>query len=98
MVAIRIADYVDRPSNYDDGQKIFNLIVNDITADRPVKVSFEGITAVPSAFVNAAFIQLIERTTLSRIRKNLSIVESTKFINDLIRSRFEFIESQQNKA
>ncbi len=95
MVAIRIADYVDRPSTYEDGQKIFDLIVSDVVEGRPVKVSFYGITAVPSAFINAAFVQLVERTSLDNIRKNLSFADSTKFINDMIKSRFEFIESQR---
>jgi hypothetical protein len=95
MVNIRITDYIERPSDYEDGQKIFDLIVADVTAGKPVSVSFEGISAVPTAFVNAAFIQLVERTTLGTIRSNLSITHSTKFINDMIRSRFDFIESQQ---
>ncbi|NVO05244.1 MAG: STAS-like domain-containing protein [Rhodoferax sp.] len=94
MVTIRIADHVKQASTYDDGQVIFNLIADKLGKDDQVAVSFEGIQAVPSAFVNAAFLQLLEVATLDTIRRKLSIQDSTKFINDLIRSRFEFVANQ----
>ena len=91
MVAVRIIDYVEQASTYDDGQVIFNLIAKDIANDCPVEVSFSGIQAVPSAFVNAAFLQLLESVPMEKIRNNLKIIHSTKFINDLIKRRFEFV-------
>lgn len=90
MVEIRILDHVERPSDYNDGQVIFDLIKSEIVEGRPVIVSFNGITAVPSAFINAAFIQLLEVASADQIRATLKIVESTRFINELIRRRFEF--------
>jgi len=95
MVEIRILDHVERPSDYNDGQVIFDLIKNEILEGRPVSVSFDGITAVPSAFINAAFIQLLEVASIDRIRETLKIVDSTRFINDLIRRRFEFSSGHQ---
>lgn len=94
MVDIRIADHVERASDYNDGQVIFDLIKDDVIHGKPVKVSFDGITAVPSAFINAAFIQLLEVASIDRIRDTLVIVDSTRFINELIRSRFDFSASQ----
>ena len=90
MVNIRILDHVERASDYNDGQVIFDLIKYDVIEGRPVSVSFDGISAVPSAFVNAAFIQLLEVAPVEQIRETLKIVDSTRFINDLIRRRFEF--------
>jgi hypothetical protein len=91
MVTIRIVDYVKQASTYDDGQVIFDLIANDVSNDFPVEVSFAGIQAVPSAFVNAAFLQLLEITSVEKIRSNLKITHSTKFINELIKRRFDFV-------
>ena len=91
MVTIRITDHVQQASTYDDGNKIFNLISKSFEQDEPIVVSFAGIQAVPSAFVNAAFLQLLEHTTLENIQKKLVFADSTKFINDLIRRRFQFV-------
>lgn len=92
MVAIKIIDHVAQASSYEDGQKIFNLIIEEIKSDRPVEISFQGIHAVPSAFINAALVQLIEFVPKEQIFRNLKISNSTKFINELIKRRFSFIE------
>jgi hypothetical protein len=93
MVAIKISDHVKQASTYDDGQVIYNLIAGRVSQDVPVEVSFSGIQAVPSAFVNAAFLQLLEIVPMDKIQKNLRIVDSTKFINELIKRRFDFVIS-----
>jgi STAS-like domain of unknown function (DUF4325) len=90
MVAIRIADHVAHASTYADGQVIYDLIAPRIVAGEPVEVSFSGIHAVPSAFVNAAFVRLLEVAPLEKVQSALRITDSTKFINDMIRRRFDF--------
>jgi len=91
MVAIRIIDHVKQASTYDDGQIIFNLISDSVAHGEPIEVSFSGIQAVPSAFVNAAFLQLLETIPFERVRRSLKITDSTKFINELIKRRFDFV-------
>lgn len=93
MVTIRITEYVKQASTYDDGQIIYDLISPQIISDNPIEVSFLGIQAVPSAFVNAAFLQLLEVVPMQIIQRNLKISDSTKFINELIKRRFEFVAS-----
>lgn len=93
MVAIRIKDHVQQASSYDDGQVIYDLISSSIFRGEEVLVSFDGISAVPSAFVNAAFLQLVEHVSLDHVKQCLRIADSTKFINDLIRRRFDFVNS-----
>lgn len=95
MEPIRITDHVPQASSYEDGQVIFDLIADDVRAGRPVELSFEGLRAVPSAFVNAALVQLVETVPLSQIFRSLRIVHSTKFINELINRRFSFVAEQQ---
>lgn len=94
MVTIRITDITTQPSTYEDGQRVFDLIVDEVVHDHAVTVSFDGVVAVPSAFINAAFVQLVERAPLEQVKRNLRITDSTKFINDMIRGRFDFIASQ----
>lgn len=94
MVKIRITDHVTHASSYDDGQVIYDLIAPNVRAGETVEVSFQGIHAVPSAFINAAFLQLVEIAPLPRVKAALRVTDSTKFINDLIRRRFAFVEGQ----
>jgi hypothetical protein len=94
MVNIRIADHVQYASSYQDGQVIYDLIVPALLAGDTVDVSFDGITAVPSAFVNAALLQLLEVMPMSVIRDRLRISGSTRYINGLIKRRFDYVTSQ----
>lgn len=91
MVTIRIRDHVKQASSYDDGQIIYRLIAEKLASGDTVDVSFEGINAVPSAFVNAAFVQLLEVTPIEKIREKLRFSDSTRFINELIKNRFAFV-------
>ena len=90
-MVIRIIDHVASFSTYDDGDVIFNLIAPSILKGEDVTVSFEGISAVPSAFVNASLVRLAELVPVSSVRSHLRIEHSTRQINDLIKRRFEFL-------
>lgn len=97
MATVRIIDHIKHPSTYEDGQVIFNLISNDVREGTPVEVSFEGLHAVPSAFINAALVQLVETVPLKQIFAVLRITNSTKFINEMINRRFAFVADQASK-
>jgi hypothetical protein len=97
-MVIRILDHVKTASSYEDGDVIFKIILSEIKQDKPVTISFEGISSVPSAFVNAAFIRLLEEFSFEKIRASLRLIDSTKHINELIKSRFDFVLSQEGKS
>lgn len=90
-MVIRILDHVEHASTYEDGDAIFKLISVPISRGEDVVVSFDGIQAVPSAFINASLVRLAELTTVGEIRAHLKIAQSTRQINELIRSRFDFL-------
>jgi hypothetical protein len=94
MVNIRIADHVEYASSYTDGQAIFDLVAPAILAGDRVELSFAGFGAVPSAFINAAIVQLLELVPMERIREQLQIKDSTKYINELIKRRLDFVSSR----
>ena len=95
-MVIRILDHVKTASTYEDGEVIYRLINGPIHEGEAVTVSFDGVLAVPSAFVNAAFVRLVESTPIDRIRNCLRIQDSTRAINELIRRRFTFVEQVQS--
>lgn len=97
-MVIRLLDHVERCSSYAEGEVIFNLLAPVIRSGQDVTVSFDGVAAVPSAFVNGAFVRLAEDTSVQAIRKHLKIIESTRQINDLVKSRFAFLSSHLKAA
>lgn len=97
MVRIRILEHVSAASTYEDGGKIFALVRQHIAAEEVVELSFEGISSVPSAFINAGIVQLLEEFPFSQIKTYLRVVNSTKHINQLIKSRFDFASKQDQK-
>ena len=90
-MVVRVLDHVETASTYDDGEKIFALIRPAIERNEVVTVSFEGLLAVPSAFINSAFVRLLETIAPEQVRSHLRIVNSTRQINDLLRSRIAFV-------
>ncbi len=95
-MVIKIIDYVKNPSTYEDGEKIFKLISAAINKGESVSLSFESIPSVPSAFINSAIIRLLETFSFEQIKQHLSFINTTKHINDLIKSRFDFVLSKPN--
>ena len=94
MVMIKIRDHVAGASTYEDGDVIFRLLAENLEAGREVEVSFEGISAVPSAFVNAAFVRLLDIVSFERLRSSVKFRQSTRAINELLRHRLTFVAGQ----
>jgi len=85
---IVIKNEVNSTSYNKDGDVIFNLIKNALQSKVQVTVSFEGIFAVNTSFINSAFIELLEFFTFEEIKSNLKFINSTKQINSIIAKRF----------
>lgn len=90
-MVVKVLEHVRSASSYDDGEVIFNLIFPLVKSGERIVVDFSGITSVPSAFVNSAFIRLLEHVPFSQVKATLSFIQSTRQINQLIRSRFDFV-------
>jgi len=97
-MVIRIHDHVRTYSTYQDGEVIFRLIAQELRAGRSVTLSFAGIKSIPSAFVNAALVKLVEEFSIDYIRTRLKIVDSTRQINRLIKDRFNFATQEKGVA
>ena len=94
-MVIRVLDHVEQASTYDEGDVIFKLLAPRLMQGEDVALSFDGVSAVPSAFINASIVRLAEAMPVADVRKHLRILQSTKQINELIRSRFEFLASRE---
>lgn len=83
-------NYVNQCYSNSDGQVIFDLIKNEFNHGNKVEVSFNGVTALNSSFVNSTLIELLEDYTFDYIRSNLKFTNTTKQINSMIKERFAF--------
>ncbi len=98
MGRVNILDYVDQAYSSADGRTIYEVIVNNLKAGRPVQVSFEGIDAIPTSFVNNAFIPLLQEFSFEDIKRYVSFIHTTSQINNMLRSRFQFETSGERAA
>lgn len=98
---ILVLDYVKQCQTNQDGEKIFNEIYPLIKNDKDITVSFEGVTAIPSSFVNSAFIALLDHIPFQSIKKHLKFSDTNSQMNSIIKDRFSFEVkrmSQQHKT
>lgn len=94
-MVIRILDHVAQAATYSDGEKIFALLADPIKRGENVTLSFDGIDAVPSSFINAAVVRLVEVVGIGVIKAHLHVADSTRQINNLIRDRMAFLTNMQ---
>lgn len=97
MVTISVASKVKEAYTYENGRTVFNAIKNEFEKGNNVELSFDGFTVIPSSFANGCFVVLLEQYGFDRIKQNLKIVNSTKQINQMIKSRLEFENIRLNQ-
>lgn len=89
-MVINCLNHVNHCYSHEDGEIILNIIRDILNNKGSVIISFSGVNGVPSSFVNAAFIPLLEEYSFDDVRKRVHFINSTKQINDMIKKRFEF--------
>ena len=98
MVRVRVLDHVEHASTYEDGEVIFSLLAPAVKANLQVELSFDGISAVPSAFVNATIVRLLEVAPLHVLQNSIRIVDSTRQINEIVRWRVRFASGRSQRG
>lgn len=89
-MVIRALDHVNQCYTQDDGQIVYQVILPHLKNNELVELSFDGVEVIPSSFINTALIALLEVLPFESIKKNLKFTNTTKQINEMIKSRFEF--------
>jgi len=79
-IAIRVFEIVGSPDcvSSEDGQKLYELIVRAFKEGRPVRLSFQNVEFVISAFLHPAIGQLYGQYDESFIRSHLEISDMTE--------------------
>jgi hypothetical protein len=94
---INIADHVGQCYSNDDGQVIQSVILDHITKNEQITLSFKGIDGVTSSFVNIALIELLETMDFEQVKKKIKFADTSRQINGMIRDRFNFEVNRRKK-
>lgn len=86
-MVIRVLQIVSSADTGEQGLTVLARLRAALSTDQIVIISFDGVTTATSSFVNAAFVQLLSSYALSDLQRRLRVVDSTRQINDMIRTR-----------
>lgn len=84
-MVIRVKDHVHQFNTAADGAVIATAIRAAMSKENLVKLSFSGISDVPSSFINAAIVSLLDDFTEKQIKQKLKIEDVTAQIAEMIR-------------
>lgn len=87
MVIVAL-DHVDHCFNAQDGEIILGVLTQALLKHQDVTLSFRGVSDVPSSFINAALVPLVQTHGEDWVRKHLRITAATKQVADMIRRCF----------
>jgi hypothetical protein len=88
MVVI-VRDFVPGADTADQGIELFPHIRDALKAEQQIIVSFMGIQTATSSFVKTAFVVLLRYMSFDDLKSRLRIVDSTRQINQMIKTRLE---------
>lgn len=84
-MVIRALDHVARCYGTADGDVIARVLRAALQRHQHVTLSFAGVTDIPSSFVNASIVALLDDYSADTLRSRLSIVDATSQAADMIR-------------
>lgn len=84
-MVVKALDHVRQCYSRDDGAVIAQVLRAAFARGDHVTFSFADVTDVPSSFVNAAFVSLLDTYTVDWLRRHLTVVDATHQIADIFR-------------
>jgi STAS-like domain of unknown function (DUF4325) len=88
-MVIRILDIVPGANTADQGASVFGALQKALRTSESVVVSFDGVQTATSSFVHAAFVALLDHFSYRDLRARIRVVDSTRQINDMIKTRLD---------
>jgi STAS-like domain of unknown function (DUF4325) len=96
-MVIRVKDLAPAAYTNDDGDAVHAAVAAELARADQVTVSFAGVDAVTSSFVNSALVPLLEALGFEAFKKRIRIVDATKPTIALVKHRLNF-EAARNSA
>lgn len=83
-MVIRALDIVQFCNTAKDGEEVRAKIVPFLRNQKQVELSFDGVEDVPSSFINAAIVTLLNEFDVDFLRKHLVLREANSQIADMV--------------
>jgi hypothetical protein len=85
-MVIRILNHVPHGYSAHEGNVIANVLQKTLNgSDEPVEVSFKGVSDVPSSFINAALVSLLDTYSFEWVKSHVAFTDVTQQVADMIR-------------
>jgi len=86
-MVVDVLSLVPHCYTYEDGEQVADVVRPALRAGKDIALSFRGVRGVPSSFVNAAFVSLLDEFPAMTVRRHVRVVNSSSQINTMIRDR-----------
>jgi hypothetical protein len=86
-MVIRAIEIIPSADTEIQGASLYALIHEELSKNHSLVVSFSGIETATSSFVNGCFVPLLSEYSFDEIKARIRIIESTRQINEMIKSR-----------
>jgi hypothetical protein len=84
MATLTVLNLVPAAFTYEEGETVRHAIERHFDRQESVTLSFAGVLAVSSSFVNAAFVKLLDRWPFDFVRSRLIIAEASQTTNWMV--------------
>jgi hypothetical protein len=88
-MVIHIKDIVPAADTQDQGAAVYVAVKRVLISVPVLTISFAGLDTATSSFVNTSFVRLLDDLPLAEIKRRVRVINSTRQINDMIRTRLE---------
>lgn len=88
-MVIHIHNLIPGADTADQGTQLYPHLKAALDSDKSVVVDFDGVQTATSSFVKTAFVALLESFTLHDLKTKMRIINSTRQINQMIKTRLE---------
>lgn len=86
-MVINVSSLITHCYTYEEGLILSKAIIDALSTEKKIQLSFKGINAISSSFINGAFIPVIKNIGLSSFMEKIKIIDSNKTINEVIKLR-----------
>jgi hypothetical protein len=94
-MVITALDHVPQCFSAKDGTVIADILREQLSHDGAVTLSLAGVSEVPSSFVNAALVSLLDTYDFAWIKSHLTVTDATRQSADMVRRCFENVAQLQ---
>ena len=89
-MVLSIQDLTPRQFDGADGQRVYDALYPYVLSGTPVDLSFAGVRAATSSFVNEALVRLLDSVAYDDIKRLVRITDVSRPVGRLIQDRFAF--------